>query len=468
MPTSVAKKYQLALFVFRRDLRLTDNTGLLAALQNATKVLPCFILDPRQCKNNAYKSKAALQFMYESLQDLQQQLQNNNGYLYLFYGQNEKIISQLLRTQAINAVYVNKDYTPFSKHRDQVLKLLCNQHQVDFYAFEDSLLHAPALTLKTDGTPYQIFSRFYNKAKSNPVALPQRNNYNNYFTKAIPFAKTKQIFDKLLPRLNVQVAATGGRAACLKQLKYLKHIKNYTHDHHYPGLNATSGLSPHLKFTTCSVREIYYAIKKYMTHPESILRELYWRDFFTQIAYYFPHVFGNAFHKKYNQLWWENNKNLFKAWCKAETGFPIVDAGMRELNQTGIMHNRVRLITASFLVKDLHIDWRWGEKYFAQTLVDYDPAVNNGNWQWVAGTGVDAQPYFRIFNPWLQQKKFDVNCEYIKKWLPELKLVANKIIHHWYETKYDTLIINYPRPIISHAVEVQKTKKIYSKIRKES
>jgi len=218
---------------------------------------------------------------------------------------------------------------------------------------------------------------------------------------------------------------------------------------------STSNLSAHLKFGTLSIRETYHAIKKILGPTHLLLRQLYWRDFFTHVAYYSPFVFGHAFHEKYDQLIWEHDDKKFQRWCTGTTGFPIVDAGMRQLTTTGFMHNRVRMIAASFLTKDLHIDWRWGEKFFAQQLIDYDPAVNNGNWQWCASTGCDAQPYFRIFNPWLQQKKFDTECIYIKRWIPELKKVAPATIHTWYANKLPS---NYPKPMVDHTQEARITK----------
>ncbi len=459
--TAVTTQYKLALFLFRRDLRLDDNLGLISALGNAEQVVPAFIFDTQQCETNSYKSPACIQFMLESLQDLQEQLKEREAALYFFYGNTTEIVEQIVKTQKVDAIYVNRDYTPFSQQRDQSIAALCQKYSIAFESYDDALLNPPELTLKSDGTPYQIFTRFYEHVRQFPISTPKKNQYKNYFQGKIDLSQDTKIFQKILPTFSQDLAETGGRRACLKKLSGLKNIKNYSLNHDYPSLKATSGLSAHLKFTTCSVREIYYAIKKSVLGPESILRELYWRDFFTMIAFYFPHVFGHAFRRQYDSIAWKNDKKTFQAWCQGQTGFPIVDAGMRELNQTGFMHNRVRLITASFLVKDLHIDWRWGEKYFAQQLMDYDPAVNNGNWQWVAGTGTDAQPYFRIFNPWLQQKKFDAECLYIKKWVPELSEVDPKIIHGWYKRKAD-LLIQYPVPIVDHSVEAERAKRLYA------
>lgn len=257
----------------------------------------------------------------------------------------------------------------------------------------------------------------------------------------------------------------GGRIEALKILKNVKVFKNYDGGRDLPAKSATSLLSAHHKFGTCSIRETYWAVRDALGPRHTLIKELYWRDFFSHIAYHFPHVFGGAFYPEYDALPWANDKERFQRWCDGLTGFPIVDAGMRELNTTGFMHNRVRMITASFLVKDLHIDWRWGERYFAQHLVDYDPCVNNGNWQWVASTGCDHQPYFRVFNPWLQQKKFDPLCLYIKKWVPELKTVDARQLHRWYEVSGDSAD-RYPAPVVDHAAESIKAKEIFKVLRK--
>ena len=313
----------------------------------------------------------------------------------------------------------------------------------------DILLNEPEQAVKIDKTPYKVFTAFYNHARQFPVALPQALDKRNFLSADSGFT-----IDQLgLPK--AEPAIKGGRNQALAILDRLSDCADYQNTRDFPALDATSKLSAHLKFGTCSVREVYYAILERLGSEHPLLRQLYWRDFFTHIAYHFPQVFGRAFLEKFANLHWDNNPDYFQAWCDGKTGFPIVDAGMRELNATGFMHNRVRMITASFLVKDLHIDWRWGERYFAQHLVDYDPCVNNGNWQWAASTGCDAQPYFRIFNPWLQQLKFDQDCRYIYRWLPELQAFPPKIIHQW-DKKHS--VCSYPAPIIDHARESQLTK----------
>ena len=296
-------------------------------------------------------------------------------------------------------------------------------------------------------------------------------------------------FDKLALNIteSCQIVLLGGRTGYQNEIANLGgRLSNYKQERDIPGKGATSHISAYIKFGICSIREAYHTfqslLKDFDQHT-SIQRQLYWRDFFIYIGFHFPHVFGRSFKQKYsetnddNPLQWKNDPIEFDRWAKGNTGFPIVDAGMRELNETGYMHNRVRLITASFLVKDLHIDWRYGERYFGLKLLDYDPSINNGNWQWVASTGCDVMPYFRIFNPWLQQKKFDPCCVYIKKWIPEISALSSKSIHEWYKqpdnrhniddylTPGDKIMyeekMSYPRPIIDHYTETQITRQLY-------
>lgn len=455
------KKYSLSLFIFRRDLRLHDNTALQQALAQSELVIPCFIFDPQQVDSaNEYKSDNCIQFMLESLHDLSQELKQQHGHLYLFHGKTHQVVSQLFKTLPIDALFLNHDYTPFSIERDTSLAQLCAaQHSISFSIHHDALLHQPQDILKKDGRPYTVFTPFFKKASSFSVQEPQGNKAKNYYRKAL-----LQEFNPkdILKSFNKKIAIVGGRAEGLKILKNIAQFKDYAATHDIPEL-PTTHLSPHNKFGTVSIREVYYAIEKALGKNHPLIRQLYWRDFFTQIVFFFPRVLGHAFHEKYDKLIWSKSEAAFERWCSGTTGFPIVDAGMRELNATGFMHNRVRMITASFLVKDLHIDWRKGERYFAQKLVDYDPAVNNGNWQWVASTGCDAQPYFRIFNPWLQQKKFDADCLYIKKWIPELKNIPSKIIHAWHKRWSENKEANYPQPLVDHAAQAALAKKYYKK-----
>lgn len=452
-----------ALFIFRRDLRLHDNRGLLAALNASDEVILSFIFTPDQIEKNSFKSNRCLQFMVESLEDLGNDISKHKGNLYLFYGNPEDIVQNCIEKLNIEGVFVNHDYTPYSIQRDRKINEVCNRNSISFQASHDLLLHPIGDTLKSNFQPYTIFTPFYQNASKLDVCTPEINqDHSRYYTKEISFAENHSIYKKILKKREIQ--APGGRQECLKILKHLSQFSTYATERNFPSENKTTHLSAHLKFTTCSVREIYYAILNNLGSDSELIRALYWRDFFTLIGHHFPYIYEGAFKTKFNALDWEINQEKFNQWCEGKTGFPIVDAGMRELNQTGFMHNRVRMIVASFLVKDLHLNWQWGEKYFAQRLIDYDPAVNNGNWQWAASTGCDAQPYFRIFNPWLQAKKFDALCQYIKKWVPELDAFSPAIIHTWYLEKNHILSKDYPAPIVDHSKEAAIALESYKKI----
>lgn len=437
-------EYQTSLFLFRRDLRLTDNTALNAALQSSAQVIAGFVLDDRQIQPHPYQSQPALQFMCESLSDLAIQFKAINAELNVFQGLPSQLIEDLYKQHAIQAVFFNRDYSPFSRQRDYEIGLVCQRLGIALHILPDALLTEPEQAVKHDGSAYKVFTAFYNNAKQILVALPEALEAGQFLT-----VQTNVTLE--IPGSVEKVVVSGGRQAGLARLAELANCTDYAVKRDFPALLATSQLSPHLKFGTVSIREAYHAIMQQLGGENPLLRQLYWRDFLTHIAYHFPKVFGHAFIDKFDTLVWDNDRGKFQAWADGKTGFPIVDAGMRELNATGFMHNRVRMITASFLVKDLHISWRWGERYFAQHLVDYDPCVNNGNWQWAASTGCDAQPYFRIFNPWLQQQKFDPRGDYLYQWLPELRNVPIKTIHQWEQKHYGDF---YPAPIVKHSEAV--------------
>jgi deoxyribodipyrimidine photo-lyase len=323
---------------------------------------------------------------------------------------------------------------------------------IDFYSIPDGLLHEPERCLKSDRSPYKVFTAFYNNASQQPIALPQSLTAGQFLN--LDTGITLNSFSTVTSLSNPAILQ-GGRESALATLNLLHRCHDYQAVHDFPALEGCSKLSTHLKFGTCSIREAYYHLIQQLGQQHPLLRQLYWRDFFHHLAYHFPFVFERAFLPQFATLPWDNNLEFFQAWMDGKTGFPIVDAGMRELNATGLMHNRVRMIVASFLVKDLHIDWRWGERYFAQHLLDYDPCVNNGNWQWAASTGCDAQPYFRIFNPWLQQQKFDADCVYIYRWLPEVTGLTPETLHQWHKKQ---LVSAYPAPIVDHSRESQISK----------
>lgn len=453
------KTYPLALHIFRRDLRLDDNTALMAALNLSEKVIPCFIFDKRQIDDNDYKGEHCLSFMAHSLQALDTALRQKQSRLYFFYGIAEDVIETLLSEIPIKSVFINRDYTPFSSNRDNKIKAHCDARGVDFHCFADALLHEPEQVVKSDGTPYTVFTHAFKKASQFAVTAPKENHSTNYYQDKL-IHENASILDQLLTPSYPGLLINGGRKEALNLLRKIKGYENYDKSRQYPALHGTTYLSAHHKFGTISIRETYATTLKAFDSRHGLITELYWRDFFTHIAFHFPRVFGHAFHQQYDHLPWSQNEKHFRAWCEGRTGFPIVDAGMRQLNLTGYMHNRVRMIVASFLTKDLHIDWRLGEKYFAQQLVDYDASVNNGNWQWAASTGCDAQPYFRIFNPWLQQKKFDPDCVYIKHYVPELAKYSPRDIHELCETPLKEKS-TYPRPIVNHAIESTKAKAMY-------
>lgn len=461
------KNSEKTLFIFRRDLRIQDNIGLIYALKHAKAVIPCFIFTPEQINTNPYRGDHCLQFMIECLEDLEKNLESKGGLLYLFYDSIENILQKCIQQIGIDSVIVNRDYTAYSQQRDEKIAKLCKKYKVDFLSFEDSLLHSPEKTLKKDGTPYRIFTPYHRYVSSLEVQRPVLNKYSNYFTGNIAFSRTNKLYNEILPQRVSELSVHGGRIEGKKLLSKLPTFSDYTTQHDIPALDATTKLSAYLKFNVFSSREVYYSIVKSLGRGHSLTRALHWRDFFSTVALFYPHVFKGPFHKKFESLKWKNDKKSFKKWCEGQTGFPIVDAGMRELKATGFICNRLRMIVSSFLIKNLHVNWRWGEKYFANMLTDYDPAINNGNWQWMASTGVDSQPYFQLFNPWSQQKKFDPHCEYIKRWIPEIRELSNTHIHTWYKKHTHENYSLYPSPIIDAAKEGAYSIQAYSRLNKK-
>lgn len=456
------KPYRLALHLFRRDLRLQDNSALLEALHLSDAVIPCFIFDTRQLGNNPYSGASCLQFMAASLSELNAELQKKHSQLFCFDGIAEEKLDELLHAHPIDAVFINRDYTPFSRTRDEKMAAVCKRRGIAFHVHADALLHEPEHCLKANHEPYTVFTPFFKRSALLPVSAPQPNKYSHYFKHELA-GSSHATLQSLLKINNPNLLVKGGRKEALQLLKQVTRLRDYHDLRNIPSKHGNTHLSAHHKFGTISIRETYAAIIDAFSRHHTLINELYWRDFFTHIGFHFPHVFKGAFHQKYDALAWQPPGKAFELWCQGMTGFPIVDAGMRELNQTGYMHNRVRMITASFLTKDLHIDWRHGEQYFARQLVDYDPAVNNGNWQWAASTGCDAQPYFRIFNPWLQQKKYDPDCLYIKQYLPELASVNPADIHQL-GSKPLGKIVAYPKPMVDHATESAAAKMLFKSL----
>lgn len=427
------------------------------------KVIPIFILDSRQVTSHPYRSIAALEFMCDTLIDLDKSLRKIGSQLVIISGVAEEVLIKIARYTGAQAVFVNRDVTPFSRSRDGSLNEQCKTAGINFHSHDDTMLHAPEIVVKKDGTPYTIFTPYYKSAMQLSVRQPVPFRINKLAispANKMPKIRATDLISLIKIEHNPNLAVRGGRIAGLAILKQIKKHMNYENTRDRPDQDGTTRLSAYLKFGCVSVREAWYAAHHSLSNTHSLSRQLYWRDFYHQIAWHFPRVFGAPFQQKYDKIEWKDNPVAFKAWRHGLTGFPLVDAGMRELNKTGFMHNRVRMVVASFLTKDLHIDWREGERYFAQHLVDYDPAVNNGNWQWAASTGCDAQPYFRIFNPWLQQKKFDPDAIYIHRWLPELHDLDTAEIHNLGKQRPENL--EYPAPMVDHAIESAKAKQSYA------
>jgi deoxyribodipyrimidine photo-lyase len=432
---------EIVIFIFRRDLRIFDNTSLNTLQKNYPKlnIIPIFIFNKNQIdKNlNKYYSANSVQFLFESLNDL--------SFLNFYYSNNDiSILNDIKKRFIIKAIAFNKDYTPFAINRDNEIKNWCNSNNIILISEEDYTLHKLNVILKDDNKPYLKYTPFYKKSLlKKPVAI--NNNKNKFNFKYDINNKSLKDFNFLKPFVNPNIKVNGGRKNALEILNKLKkkYFDNYYKERDYPYLDKTTKLSAFIKYGCISIREIYYILP--INH--AIIRELIWRDFYAYISFYFPHIYGKSFNKKYENIKWNYNEILFNKWKNGLTGFPLVDAGMRQLNISGWMHNRIRMLVASFLTKNLFIDWKKGEEYFASKLVDYDPSSNNGGWQWCASIGTDSQPYFRIFSPSAQLLKYDKECLYIKKWIPELRNIDNKIIHNW-EKNNNYKEINYPIPII--------------------
>lgn len=418
-----------AIFWFRRDLRLNDNTALLQALHQCKEVIPLFIFDTN-ILDELPNDDARVTFIYRQLEAIQVQLKAKNSGILVKVGKPEHVWRQLIKDLQPDAVFYNKDYEPYAINRDNKIKELLGENDIASHAFKDQVIFEEDEVLKPDGGNYTVYTPYKNKwiEKFRELGLPATPaaEWENLAELNVPFPELEKI---------------GFKPSSIQVRGYdLSNLDHYDKLRDIPGKDETSYLSVHLRFGTVSVREIIREVhEKYPV----FLNELIWREFFMQILFRFPRVINENFREKYNGIQWRNNEIEFERWCRGETGYPMVDAGMRQLNKTGYMHNRVRMVTASFLCKHLLIDWRWGEAYFAKKLLDYDLSANNGNWQWAAGTGCDAAPYFRIFNPAEQQKKFDKDLSYIKKWIPELNS------------------FDYPAPMVDHKLARERALKAY-------
>ena len=428
-------KQLVNIFWFRRDLRLNDNVGLYKALKEDKPVLPIFILD-KTILEKLPKSDARVAFIFETLQQMNTILKEKyNSEISIHYGEPEAIFKSLIDTFSISSVYTNHDYEPYAIARDNKIKEYLEEEHISFKTFKDQVIFETNEIVKKNGTAYKVYTPYSKKW------------LEKFHTEGLSFFPSENLLDSILKNTvnqTITLKDIGFSEANNKVKPYIlteSLIKNYEETRNFPGKDETSKLGTHLRFGTVSIREIEAQASK--SQNITFLKELIWREFFMQILWHFPHTVTSSFKPKYDRILWRNNEIEFKAWCEGQTGYPLVDAGMRQLNQTGFMHNRVRMLVGSFLCKHLLIDWRWGETYFSEKLHDYELSSNIGNWQWVAGSGVDAAPYFRIFNPTTQIDKFDKQHNYIKKWVPEYQE------------------FNYPKPIVDHKEARERCLKTY-------
>lgn len=468
----------IGLFIFRRDHRINDNSSLLEMFKQCSTVYPIFIFTPEQVEKNKYKSEHSVQFMIESLYDLEHQImKKGNATFKCFYGFNKDIIEQVVTSYNITHIGYNKDFTPYSLKRDKEIEKLATSLKVTLITSEDYTLHSlesGILHNPNNDSMYQKFTPFYNNIlHKDSDSLKVKQITKSYFKKFKSIYENEdntitlnEAYNKFVDNPNKDLILYGGR--CHGKL-LLDLSKKYQNDYNNSRNNLslkTSQLSAYLKYGCLSVREVYNYWKKKFGIDSGLIRQLYWREFYACILYNNPTNLGKAMNPKYDLIRWKNDataKKHLASWKNGTTGFPMIDASMRQMNNTGYMHNRARLIVASFLVKTLLIDWREGEKYFAQKLVDYDVASNNGNWQWIAGSGVDSQPYFRIFNPWSQSLTHDPDCIYIKTFVPELKDVTSKHIHNWDSCYKNYASINYPKPIVDYKSQRDMVLKEYKR-----
>ena len=428
-------KQKVTLFWFRRDLRLDDNIGLFNALQSEFPVIPLFIFDD-EILENLPKKDARVSFIYDSLQKINTELSTIESSILIKKGKTFEVWKSLLEEFDIQKVFFNKDYEPFAIKRDLAISSLLNQNNIEALSFKDHVIFEEKEITKADGLPYTIYTPYKNKwlEKYHLSGQVQEHDTKSCFKY---FSKNHFQFPEL--------SEIGFEKSSIKVLPHnLTQITNYKETRDFPALDSTSYLSPHLRFGTVSIRKL---VNWANTKNQTFLSELIWREFFIQILFSFPNCVNHNFKSAYDGIQWHNNEDDFKRWCSGTTGYPMVDAGMRQLNETGYMHNRVRMVVASFLCKHLLINWQWGEAYFAEKLLDFELASNVGNWQWAAGTGCDAAPYFRVFNPEIQQKKFDDKGIYIRKWIPEFDLGYNEpMVDHAFAR--DRAIATYKAGII--------------------
>ena len=429
------KNIPVSVFWFRRDLRMEDNAGLYHALKSGNPVLPFFIFDREILDDLEDKDDARVSFIYKAIDEVKKKCQKHRSDLLVVYDKPELAWKNLMDEYKIATVYTNRDYEPYAKDRDGAVAAMLAEHDIKFETFKDQVIFEKAEVVKDDGKPYTVYTPYKNKwyQKLKPFylkAYPTEKYFKNLLSFKAPALPTLKDMGFVKSEIDYP------------EKEYDNVIADYAKNRDFPAITGTSHVGVHLRFGTVSIRRC--ARDAYESHEKTWLNELIWREFYSMILYHFPQTATNAFRPEYDRIKWINDEEQFKAWCDGNTGYPMVDAGMRELNATGYMHNRVRMVVASFLSKDLLIDWRWGEHYFARKLLDYEMASNVGGWQWAAGSGTDAAPYFRIFNPDSQLKKFDPKLEYVKKWVPEY---AN--------------FSKYPKPIVDHAFARERCLKAF-------
>jgi deoxyribodipyrimidine photo-lyase len=428
------------IFWFRRDLRLEDNAGLHHALKTGIPVVPVFIFDRNILDELEDKNDRRVSFIHQALEKMQGSLLKKGTTLDVRYGAPAEAFKKLQDDYKIEKVFTNHDYEPYARQRDQEVKALLEASKISFHSYKDQVIFEKNEVVKDDGKPYTVFTPYSRKWKS----VLKEFHLRSYPAKKYFPGFYKQEEKQILSLASIQFKKGGGAFPPGVWEKGV--IKNYKQERDLPAVQGTTRLSVHLRFGTISIREL---AREAGALSETFLNELIWREFYQMILWHFPQVVQHSFKPGYDKIPWRNNEKEFEAWCNGQTGYPIVDAGMRELNETGFMHNRVRMITASFLTKHLLVDWRWGEAYFAKKLLDYDLAANNGGWQWAAGSGCDAAPYFRVFNPRLQTKKFDPELKYVQKWVPEFEEFS------------------YPSPIVEHEFARKRCLEVFSKALKK-
>lgn len=425
---------KVAVLWLRRDLRITDSAAMYFALKSGLRVLPIFIFDTNILDHLPDKADKRLSFIHDALTRVKEQLEAMGSTLLAMHGTPQQCFGRLMQQYDVAAVYTNRDYEPYATQRDKEMTDMLAELGVAMYTYKDQVIFEQREVVKDDGKPYTVYT---------PYSRKWKDKLRPFYLKPYPveryydaFVQTAPIPMPTLAEMGFEHVAHSAPPSLLDKELAAKYDK--TRD--IPSINGTTRLGVHLRFGTISIRQLAAEAKE--LNP-TLLNELIWREFYMAILWHYPHVVGGAFKPEYDKIVWRNNEQEFERWCKGQTGYPIVDAGMRELNETGYMHNRVRMIVASFLTKDLLIDWRWGEAYFASKLLDYDLSANNGGWQWAAGSGCDAAPYFRVFNPTLQTEKFDPKGIYIRRWVPEVNS------------------LNYPKPIVDHSAARDRCLKVY-------